>query len=103
MKRSKYWGFVKRRDQAAKEALRNSLPPFHTVTHREPGDIPGLILAPRDSIFRSESAAVVEAELSLRSHHYSLDVESYINGNIPKEHIFRAFERPIYGPYGEKL
>lgn len=46
MKRSKYWGFVKRSDQAAKEVLRNSMPPLHDVTHRAIGDIPGCTLLP---------------------------------------------------------
>lgn len=100
MIKSKYWRVVKHVEQTS---LRNSARPLHQVTHREPGDIPGLIPAPRDSIFRPESAAVVEVELSLRAHHYSLDVESYINGNLSKEQVFRSFERPIYGPYGEKL
>lgn len=100
MAKSKYWGIVKRIDE---QTLRNSPRPLHIVTHREPGDIPGLILAPRESIFRPESAAVVEVELSLRAHHYALDVSAYTRGDLPKEQIFRAFERPMYGPYGEKL
>lgn len=100
MARSNYWGIVKRRDQAAKELLRNSLPPLHDVTHREPGDIPGLILAPRDSIFRPDTLDVVQAQLAARTERFirALDTDQYGPSFRGKE-----FAEPLFGPYGERL
>lgn len=97
MKRSKYWGFVKNNDATL---LRNSPEPLHVVTHREPGDIPGLILAPRDSIFHPDTLDVVQAQLTARTERFivALDTDQYGPSFRGKE-----FAEPMSGPYGEKL
>lgn len=97
MAKSKYWGIVRRTDE---QTLRNSPRPLHDVTHREPGDIPGLILAPRDSIFRPDTLDVVQAQLAARTERFviALDTDLYGPSFRGKE-----FAEPLFGPYGEKL
>ena len=100
MKHSKYWRAVRKIDTAVLTALRNSTEPLHKVTHREPGDIPGLILAPRESIFRPDPLDVVQAQLAARTKRFivALDTDQYGESFRGKE-----FSEPLFGPYGEKL
>lgn len=56
-----------------------------------------------EGLFKSISPAEAQAETGARAQEYADDVDAYINGNLRKEQIFRSFNRPVYGAYGEKL
>lgn len=77
--------------------------PRMEITHRERGDVPGCVPAPREGIYRPVTSEQAIAECARRTDAYAKDVERYINGDLGKEHIFRSFDVPIEGAYGEKL
>jgi len=54
-------------------------------------------------VFRPQDQEDVQYETNGRAYEYADDVARYIAGNLPKEEIFRAFDGPIYGAFGEKL
>lgn len=81
----------------------NSEPPFHKVTHRHDKSIPGCTPAPRDGIYRPVPQDEAQAECGYRAELYNMDVEAYIRSEITKEEIFRSFNRPIFGAFGEKF
>lgn len=81
----------------------NSEPPFHKVTHRHDKSIPGCTPASREGIYRPDSSEKAQTENFVRAAAYANDVQLYINGELPKEHIFRSFNVPVYGAYGERL
>ena len=81
----------------------NSEPPFHKVTHRHDKSIPGCTLAPREGIYRPDTTEEAQTETFLRAESYANDVQLYINGDLPKQQLFRAFNVPCYGAYGERL
>lgn len=85
------------------KAVRPNYVPLHVVTHREVGDIPGLVLAPRSGTFVNTTPAQAQAENDRRADAYARDVELYINEKLSKEQIFRSMSIPVYGAYGEKL
>ncbi len=59
--------------------------------------------APIDSIYRPATVEHVRAEMDTRAEMYACDVKQYIAGNLSKEQLFRAFNAPVYGAYGEKI
>ena len=81
----------------------NSEPPFHKVTHRNDKSIPGCTLAPREGIYRPGSLDEARRTIDARITAYTNDVNAYVNGDLSKDDIFRAFKAPIFGAYGEEL
>lgn len=81
----------------------NSEPPLHKVTHRHDKSIPGCTPAPREGIYRPVTTEEAQAEGAARAAAYEADVQAYIRSELPKEHIFRKFEIPVFGAYGERL
>lgn len=61
------------------------------------------IPAPVDSIYRPAPIEHVHAEFDTRARQYAYDVNNYVKGNLSKDQLFRAFNAPVYGAYGEKL
>lgn len=89
--------------------LRNDPEPFHAVTHRDIGDIPGCTLAPREHIFRDTSAEQAAGMTAMRATLYATEIQKYVNGEYGGNHglkeMWNAIERikPLLGPHGEKL
>lgn len=81
----------------------NSEAPAHNVTHRHDKSIPGCTPAPRSGIYRPTSMDEAVAECGYRAELYNMDVNAYIRGDLHKKDIFKSFERPIFGAYGERL
>lgn len=56
-----------------------------------------------EGVFRPTTIEDAQTSNSLRAHAYESDVRMYLNGNLRKEELFRAFDTPVYGAFGEKL
>lgn len=54
-------------------------------------------------VYRGSSSLVASSSMMLRAENYARDVNAYIAGDLPKEQIFRAFDAPVFGAFGEKL
>ena len=54
-------------------------------------------------VFRPVSCGEAAAESVRRAVAYEKDVNRYINRQLPKEQIFRSFDTPIFGAFGEAL
>lgn len=74
--------------------------PLMEITTREIGDIPGCTLAPRDSIYRPQSLAAVQASNSLRADRFAIALDTDQYGPSFRG---REFNEPMFGAYGEKL
>lgn len=89
--------------------LQNSPEPFHVVTHREIGDIPGCTLAPREHTFRDCSAEEAAGQTLMRAQLYAAEVQKYVSGEYGGDHGLEdmwggvAKIKPLFGPHGEKL
>ena len=89
--------------------LRNDPEPFHEVTHRAIGDIPGCTLAARETIFRDCSADEAAHATASRADDYAAHVMKYVNGEYGGNHglkeMWSAISqiKPLFGPHGEKL
>lgn len=77
--------------------------PKMPIYTRDYGDIPGITEAPREGIYRPMPEDVARNECYMRALRYERDVTAYINEELPKEELFREFNRPMWGAYGEKL
>lgn len=94
---SRYWG------------LRNSVEPFHRVTHRAIGDIPGCTLAPRSGTFvgisREKAAALTLARADEYASHLAKYVSGEYGGNSGLDDMWSAVSqmKPLRGAFGEKL
>lgn len=101
-KASRYWNY-KKAPAAIVEPLgallRNS-EPFHQVTHRAIGDIPGCTPAPREHIYRPVTIEQARAENALRADRFikALDDDQF-GPSFRGDHM----SEPLLGPYGEKL
>jgi hypothetical protein len=107
---SKYWNYKKKPEQITTlPALRNSPEPYHKVTHRAIGDIPGCTPAPREHTFRDTSAEEAAGMTTMRAALYAAEIQKYVNGEYGGNHglkeMWNAIERikPLFGPHGEKL
>lgn len=82
---------------------RNSEKPFHDVTHRAIGDIPGCTMAPREGIYRPEPIEQVRQKMHWRIERFL--AANAIGNNLAKQEFFSgdSFNEPIFGAYGEKL
>lgn len=108
----KYWNYKKPRvtgplkwDEipGPRLPMRNSPEPFHTVHHREVGNIPGCVMAPREGIHRSEDLDTIQRKLHWRAERF---LKANGVGNLmEKQHYFRGdhFNEELLGAYGEKL
>lgn len=56
-----------------------------------------------EGCFRNTDQSAVQSEMIARADQYGDDVAAYIRGDLSKEQIFRAFNAPVYGAFGEKL
>lgn len=56
-----------------------------------------------EGVFRPASYEEARAETMRRANDYQRDVQRYLRGEIQKEEIFRSFNVPIFGAFGEKL
>lgn len=56
-----------------------------------------------EGVFRPTSLEDAQNTNDLRGHAYESDVRMYLAGDLPKEQLFRAFDAPMYGAFGEKL
>lgn len=89
--------------------LRNDPEPFHKVTHRAIGDIPGCTMAPKEHIFRDTSAAQAAGQTMMRASLYAREMQKYVDGEYGGDHgledMWSAISRipPLLGPHGEKL
>lgn len=54
-------------------------------------------------VFRPASYAEARAETMRRAKDYERDVSLYFKGEITKERVFRTFDVPMFGAFGEKL
>lgn len=54
-------------------------------------------------VFRPSSYEEARAETMRRANDFERDVKSYLKGEFSKERIFRTFDVPIFGAFGEKL
>lgn len=77
--------------------------PKMEIVTRNWGDIPGCTPAPREGIYRPGKYSDAVTECAVRANNYATDVKLYLAGNLGKDQIFRAFNAPIYGAYGEKI
>lgn len=77
--------------------------PRMTITTRDRGDIPGCTMALREGVYRPVLQAEARNECTRRCTQYANDVSAYIHEDLPKEQIFRSFNKSMYGAYGEKL
>lgn len=92
VKASRYWDYSKKKDEAA-PLLRNSPEPFHAVTHRAIGDIPGCIPAVETFIERSSSE--VHDYLMASAERYCHDMRTMAFQefvNAPLERALPAFK-----------
>jgi hypothetical protein len=91
-----------------KPAVRNSQP-LHTVIHRNPGDIPGLVRAPRSGTFVNTTPEECQAITGPRADRWQEHMTRYINGeyggNYGWDDMWNAMQlsTPIFGAYGERL
>ena len=56
-----------------------------------------------EGVYAPESRASASADNEIRAEFYANDVRLYIAGGLRKEQIFRSFNVPRRGAYGEKL
>lgn len=54
-------------------------------------------------VFRPATEAEARAETDGRAEEFRRNVRKYLNGEISKEQIYRPFNVPIFGAFGEKL
>jgi hypothetical protein len=91
-----------------KPAVRNSQP-LHTVIHRNPGDIPGLVRAPRSGTFVNTSLEQARVECAARSDAWCANVMKYVNGEYGGNEGLKEMWstngtlKPLFGAYGERL
>ena len=85
-------------ETAEQPLLRNSEQPFHTVTHRAIGDIPGCIPAPRSGTFVNTTPEQARAEAQVRVDAFCKVVEE---GDVVAIKNFN--QHPLFGAFGEKL
>lgn len=90
--------------------LRNSPEPFHTVTHRAIGDIPGCTPAPRSGTYIPVKLEAAKALTMARAEVYSQEVMKYVTGEYGGDHGYEDMQSgisrrltPMFGAYGEKL
>lgn len=94
-------------DRIAKHG-RNYIP-FHDVTHRDIGDIPGITLAAREHTFVASTLAECQKITEKRANAYCEELMKYCRGqyggNSGEKDMWSAVSRlpPIFGPHGEKL
>ena len=75
-KPNKYWGHQKARTNEPLAALLRNSEPFHTVTHRAIGDIPGCI--PAVDVFVEHSLEDMKVYTTKRAEQFSNAVQTYI-------------------------
>lgn len=56
-----------------------------------------------EGVFRPQTIEDAQFEVDCRADKYEQDVQRYLDGDLPKEKIFRAFDAPMYGAFGERL
>lgn len=56
-----------------------------------------------EGCYRPLNIDEARADNHARAVMFDRDVKAYIAGTLSKEEIFRAFNAPIYGAFGEKL
>ena len=54
-------------------------------------------------VFRPASYEEAIGETVRRASDFERDVKSYLKGELSKERIFRSFDVPVFGAFGEKL
>ncbi len=96
---NKYWGYKRNGDK-----------PFHDVTHREIGDIPGCTPAPRDGIYKPMDLQAAKRETFMRGKAYAEEVLKYCSGEYGGDHGYEDMQSaisrrltPMFGAFGEKL
>jgi hypothetical protein len=79
---------------------RNDPAPFHDVTHRAIGDIPGCTPAPESSTYRPVALHIAQHMNIARANRFAIALDTDQYGPS-----FRgsSLAEPLYGPYGEKL
>lgn len=56
-----------------------------------------------EGVFNPPTVEEAQAETGFRISQYIRDVKAHIDGDLPKEQIFRSFAAPIHGAFGERL
>lgn len=56
-----------------------------------------------EGVFRPASYAQARAETMARAVGYQRDVHRYLMGELSKEQVYRSFDVPMFGAFGEKL
>lgn len=78
---------------------------FYIMTTRGWQMIPCIAVNHNDvqGLFSPPSLEEAAAETDMRAESFRRDVQAYINSELSKEEVFRAYKIPMYGSYGEKL
>lgn len=105
---NRYWNYKKTQtSEPLAPLLRNSSEPFHKVTHRAIGDIPGCVSAPREHTFKDRSPEEMRALVVSRADVYSKAVQAYLKGEYGGENglveMWAAIDRapPVFDPFGK--
>jgi hypothetical protein len=59
--------------------------------------------APRNGIYRPTPHAIAAIEMGKRCDAYTAAVAAYLRDEISLEEVYRCWEAPVFGAYGEKL
>jgi hypothetical protein len=63
----------------------------------------GIVVAPRSGIFRPAVSWVAEWQNGNRALGYEVNVSRYLHKEIGLEDIYRCWDKPVEGAFGERL